>query len=32
MNLSDLTTTGGMKSWEEVFRMEERFPYRERVA
>jgi sugar/nucleoside kinase (ribokinase family) len=32
MNLSDLTTTGGMKSWEEVFRMEKRFPYRETVA
>jgi sugar/nucleoside kinase (ribokinase family) len=28
MNLSDLTTTGGIKSWEEIFEMEERFPYR----
>jgi sugar/nucleoside kinase (ribokinase family) len=28
MNLSDLTTTGGIKSWQEVLRMEERFPYR----
>jgi sugar/nucleoside kinase (ribokinase family) len=32
MNLSDLTTTGGIKSWEEVFQMEERFPYRKNVA
>ena len=30
MNLSDLTTTGGIKSWQEVLRMEERFPYRKR--
>jgi sugar/nucleoside kinase (ribokinase family) len=28
MNLSDLTTTGGMRPWEEVFQMEEKFPYR----
>jgi sugar/nucleoside kinase (ribokinase family) len=28
MNLSDLTTTGGIRPWEEVFEMEERFPYR----
>lgn len=28
MNLSDLTTTGGIKPWEEVFKMEEKFPYR----
>jgi sugar/nucleoside kinase (ribokinase family) len=28
MNLSDLTTTGGIKRWEEVSRMEERFSYR----
>jgi sugar/nucleoside kinase (ribokinase family) len=28
MNLSDLTTTGGIKPWREVFEMEERFPYR----
>jgi sugar/nucleoside kinase (ribokinase family) len=32
MNLSDLTTTGGIKSWQEVLRMEERFPYRKSVA
>jgi len=32
MNLSDLTTTGGIKSWQEVFRMEERFPYRKSVV
>ncbi|MFZ0963714.1 MAG: carbohydrate kinase family protein [Terriglobia bacterium] len=32
MNLSDLTTTGGIKSWQEVLRMEERFPYRQSVA
>ncbi|MGO8817218.1 MAG: carbohydrate kinase family protein [Terriglobia bacterium] len=31
MNLSDLTTTGGIKSWKEVLRMEERFPYRKGV-
>jgi sugar/nucleoside kinase (ribokinase family) len=29
MNLSDLTTTGGIQSWQEILRMEERFPYRE---
>jgi sugar/nucleoside kinase (ribokinase family) len=28
MNLNDLTTTGGSRSWQEVFQMEERFPYR----
>jgi len=28
MNLSDLTTTGGIRSWQEVFEMERRFPYR----
>jgi sugar/nucleoside kinase (ribokinase family) len=28
MNLSDLTTTGGIRPWEEVFEMEQRFPYR----
>ena len=28
MNLSDLTTTGGLKSWQEILRMEERFRYR----
>ncbi len=32
MNLSDLTTTGGIKSWQEVFQMEDRFPYRISVA
>jgi sugar/nucleoside kinase (ribokinase family) len=32
MNLSDLTTTGGIKSWQEVFHMEERFPYRTSVG
>jgi sugar/nucleoside kinase (ribokinase family) len=32
MNLSDLTTTGGIKSWQEVLRMEERFPYRKSAA
>ena len=32
MNLSDLTTTGGIKSWQEILRMEETFPYRKRVA
>jgi sugar/nucleoside kinase (ribokinase family) len=31
MNLNDLTTTGGSKSWQEVFQMEERFPYRKSV-
>ena len=28
MNLNDLTTTGGSRSWQEVLQMEERFPYR----
>jgi sugar/nucleoside kinase (ribokinase family) len=28
MNLSNLTTTGGIRPWEEVFKMEEKFPYR----
>jgi len=28
MNLNDLTTTGGSKSWQEVLEMEKRFPYR----
>jgi sugar/nucleoside kinase (ribokinase family) len=28
MNLSDLTTTGGLRPWKEIFKMEERFPYR----
>jgi sugar/nucleoside kinase (ribokinase family) len=28
MNLSDLTTTGGIRPWEEVFEMEGKFPYR----
>ncbi len=28
MNLSDLTTTGGIRSWQEVLGMEQRFPYR----
>jgi hypothetical protein len=27
MNLSDLTTTGGIRPWEEVFEMEKKFPY-----
>ena len=31
MNLSDLTTTGGIKPWKEIFEMEERFPYRKDV-
>jgi sugar/nucleoside kinase (ribokinase family) len=31
MNLSDLTTTGGIRPWREVFEMEERFPYRKSV-
>jgi sugar/nucleoside kinase (ribokinase family) len=31
MNLSDLTTTGGIKPWKEVFEMEGRFPYRSDV-
>lgn len=28
MNLSDLTTTGGIRPWQEIFAMEEKFPYR----
>ena len=28
MNLSHLTTTGGIRPWQEVFEMEEKFPYR----
>jgi sugar/nucleoside kinase (ribokinase family) len=32
MNLSDLTTTGGIKSWREVMGMEGRFPYRQNVS
>lgn len=32
MNLSDLTTTGGIKSWQVILCMEERFPYRKNVA
>jgi sugar/nucleoside kinase (ribokinase family) len=32
MNLSHLTTTGGIKSWQEILRMEERFRYRKDVA
>ena len=31
-NLSSLTTTGGIKSWQETLRMGERFPYRKSVA
>ena len=31
MNLSDLTTTGGIRPWKEVFQMEEKFPYRKDV-
>ncbi len=31
MNLSDLTPTGGIKSWREILRMEERFPYRKSI-
>jgi sugar/nucleoside kinase (ribokinase family) len=32
MNLSDLTTTGGIKPWPEVFAMETRFPYRKSIT
>ena len=32
MNLNDLTTTGGIKSWQEVLGMEKRFPYRKIVS
>ena len=28
MNLSDVTTTGGIRPWDEIFGMEKRFPYR----
>jgi hypothetical protein len=28
MNLSDFTTTGGIQAWEEIFNMEQKFPYR----
>jgi sugar/nucleoside kinase (ribokinase family) len=31
MNLNDLTTTGAIKCWQEVWRMEERFPYRKNL-
>ena len=31
MNLSDLTTTGGIKPWKETFSVEDRFPYRKDV-
>jgi sugar/nucleoside kinase (ribokinase family) len=31
MNLSDLTTTGGIRPWQEVFGMEDKFPYRRSV-
>ena len=31
INLSDLTTTGGIKAWKETFEMEERFPYRKNI-
>jgi sugar/nucleoside kinase (ribokinase family) len=31
-NLSDLTTTGGSKSWQEVIGMDTRFPYRRNVG
>lgn len=31
MNLSDLTTTGGIKSCEEILQMEKKFPYRKCV-
>jgi sugar/nucleoside kinase (ribokinase family) len=32
MNLSDLTATGGIKSWQEVFGMEKRFAYRKSLT
>lgn len=32
MNLSDLTTTGGIKSWQEIRALEEKFTYRSLVA
>ena len=31
LNLSDLTTTGGMRPWQEIFAMEGKFPYRKNV-
>jgi sugar/nucleoside kinase (ribokinase family) len=32
MNLSDLTTVGGIRPWKEIFQMQERFPYRKDLA
>jgi sugar/nucleoside kinase (ribokinase family) len=32
MNLSDLTTIGGIRSWPEVLEMQRRFPFRKDVA
>ena len=32
LNLNNLTTTGGSKSWQEVICMETRFPYRKSVV
>jgi len=32
MNLSDLTTTGGIKTWQEIQGLEQRFAYRKQVA
>ena len=32
MNLSDLTTTGGIKPWKEVMQFQERFPFRTELA
>ncbi|HXJ92476.1 MAG TPA: carbohydrate kinase family protein [Terriglobia bacterium] len=32
MNLSDVTTTGGIRPWAEIFGMEDRFPYRKNVV
>lgn len=31
MNLSDVSTTGGIRPWQEIFEMENRFPYRASV-
>jgi hypothetical protein len=31
MNLSDLTTTGGIRTWGEILEMEKKFPYRRSV-
>jgi sugar/nucleoside kinase (ribokinase family) len=31
MNLSDLTTTGGIRSWKEAFEMQDKFPYRSSI-